>query len=323
MAKRYATQRKVVVVGAANLDIIGFSDNSLIPRDSNPGRVRFFPGGVGRNIAENLSRLNVPTSLITAVGGGFDGQYIEDSCKDSGICTSHILHMENTAVSAYLAILNPEGDMVMAISDTNSAASITPSMLRERKSLLNSAALIVADANIPGDSLQYLASTHRKKPLIVDPVSVSKAKKLKPILKSIHTLKMNRLEASALVGRQLKSTEDLRYAGIFFSEHGVKNIFITLGEDGVYGKNSMNFKEEGIYRSDITVPVNATGAGDAFTAGIVYAVLAEFPIESAFAHASAAARIALSCESAVNPLMSRELLRKFLVEGVNTERIQQ
>jgi len=71
------------------------------------------------------------------------------------------------------------------------------------------------------------------------------------------------------------------------------------------------------------VPVNATGAGDAFTAGIVYAVLAEFPIESAFAHASAAARIALSCESAVNPLMSRELLRKFLVEGVNTERIQQ
>jgi len=312
--------KEVVVVGAANLDIIGFSDDSLIPYDSNPGRVRFFPGGVGRNIAENLSRLNIPTSLITAIGGGFDAQYIVDSCEDSGIGTTQILRMDNAAVSAYLAVLNPEGNMALAISDTHSAASITPSMLRERESLLNSAALIVADANIPEDSLQYLASSHRGKPLIIDPVSVSKAKKLKAILKSIHSLKMNRLEASALVGRQLKSTEDLRYAGIFFSEHGVKNTFITLGENGAYGMNSD--KEGCFYRPDTIVPVNATGAGDAFTAGIVYAVLAEFAIESTLAHASAAARIALSCESAVNPLMNRELLREFLAEGNGIERIQ-
>ena len=46
----------VAVVGAGNVDIGGTPDSALVPADSNPGRVTVTLGGVGRNIAENLSR---------------------------------------------------------------------------------------------------------------------------------------------------------------------------------------------------------------------------------------------------------------------------
>ena len=55
----------VAIVGGANVDIQGFPYNSLIYRDSNPGKVEFSLGGVGRNIGENLTRLGIPVKLIS------------------------------------------------------------------------------------------------------------------------------------------------------------------------------------------------------------------------------------------------------------------
>ena len=45
----------VTCVGGANIDVQGFSNAPVNMRDSNPGVIRLCPGGVGRNIAENLA----------------------------------------------------------------------------------------------------------------------------------------------------------------------------------------------------------------------------------------------------------------------------
>ena len=45
----------VCVIGAVNVDISGTPQSTYVPGDSNPGHVRVTLGGVGRNIAENLS----------------------------------------------------------------------------------------------------------------------------------------------------------------------------------------------------------------------------------------------------------------------------
>ncbi len=51
----------VVVVGSCNMDVTGYSDKKLVYEDSNPGKIRCTPGGVGRNIAENLALLGLDT----------------------------------------------------------------------------------------------------------------------------------------------------------------------------------------------------------------------------------------------------------------------
>ncbi|MGI2176563.1 hypothetical protein [Shewanella ulleungensis] len=49
------------------MDILGRPACQLRVGDSNPGSVSCLPGGVGRNIAENLARLGTDTRLTTAV----------------------------------------------------------------------------------------------------------------------------------------------------------------------------------------------------------------------------------------------------------------
>ena len=40
---------RFVVIGGANVDIMGIADQALRPQDSNPGTIRTTLGGVGRN----------------------------------------------------------------------------------------------------------------------------------------------------------------------------------------------------------------------------------------------------------------------------------
>ena len=59
---------EVIVIGGANVDIKGRSRAAVMPGTSNPGEVIVSPGGVGRNIAENLARLDVSTALLAMTG---------------------------------------------------------------------------------------------------------------------------------------------------------------------------------------------------------------------------------------------------------------
>ena len=75
----------VAVVGGVNVDIAGTRDTKLLSGDSNPGRVTVTLGGVGRNIAENLSRLGNRVQLITALGGDAHAARVQESCESLGI----------------------------------------------------------------------------------------------------------------------------------------------------------------------------------------------------------------------------------------------
>ena len=64
----------------------------------------------------------------------------------------------------------------------------------------------------------------------------------------------------------------------------------------------------------MTNMVNATGAGDAFTAAMIYATLEQLPIESVMDYAMAAGIAAIGHERTINPQMSISLLESILKE---------
>ena len=78
-----------VVVGGVNVDIGGRSLAPLVAADSNPGTVSVSLGGVGRNIAHNLSLLGVDVRLLAAYGDDLHGQQVVSSCASLGIDLSH------------------------------------------------------------------------------------------------------------------------------------------------------------------------------------------------------------------------------------------
>lgn len=294
-----------VVVGGVNVDICGRSFAPLVAADSNPGAVSTSLGGVGRNIAHNMSLMGLDVRLLTAFGEDANGQRIAASCSELGIDTSQALRLRDAATSTYLYLTGPDGDMALAVNDMQICSRITPEYLAGNLPLLQSAQIVVADANIPGDSLRYLAENCTV-PLFIDPVSAAKSEKLRPILHRIHTLKPNALEAAILSGIEIRTDADVERAADRLLELGVHRLFLSLGAKGVYAAMG----DERLWLQNLPGNmVNTTGCGDAFMAALVWAYLEGMNLRNTALAGLAAASIAMESAETINPAMSPEALK--------------
>ena len=295
----------VAVVGGVNVDICGRSLAPLVTADSNPGRVTVSLGGVGRNIAHNMALMGLDVRLLTAYGSDMNGERVAASCSELGIDLSHALRLTDGATSTYLYLTDPDGEMALAVSDMAICEKISPAYLASHLSQLQNAQVVVADANIPAESLAYLAENCTA-PLFVDPVSTVKAEKLRPILHKIHTLKPNRLEAELLSGVKIETREDLLRAADRLLEMGVHRLFISLGADGVLAAMG----QQRLWLPNLPGHmVNTTGCGDAFMAALVWAYLQGSDLEQTARAGLAAGSIAMESGETINPLMSDTALR--------------
>lgn len=297
----------VVVIGAANIDIIGRSSDPVIPEDSNPGSMELCPGGVGRNIAENLSRLGTSVKLITAVGNDGFGKKIIQSAESAGVDTSHFYVNSDDVSSTYLAILDSDGEMKMAMSDMRVLDEMPVEHLAKNQQIIKNAELIVTDAGLPEATLEYILTNFESSRVFIDSVSVGKAKHAKQLIGRFDTVKTNRLEAEYLTDSKLTDRASLSRIGTVFLKKGVKRVFITLGSKGAYYRTA---DSEGVFPSVPIQPANATGAGDAFMAGIVYGTLLGWDEKKTANFSSAMSRIALMSRNTVSPLMSLNNVKK-------------
>ena len=74
-----------VVVGGSVIDMIGQSRDPIIGNTSNPGTVVQRFGGVGRNVAQVIGKLNGRPQLLSAVGRDAQGETLLKFCRDNGI----------------------------------------------------------------------------------------------------------------------------------------------------------------------------------------------------------------------------------------------
>ena len=300
-----------VVIGGVNMDIGGRPARKLVPQDSNPGRVRMSLGGVGRNIAHNMSLLGVDVRMLTAFGDDLYAQKIAASCGELGIDISHALQVPGAATSTYLFIADERGDMALAVSDMEIYSHITPAWLATRQPLLDNAQLIVFDTNIPEESIAWLAE-HAKVPLFSDPVSTAKAEKLRPVLGRLHTLKPNRIEAELLSGVPITDGGSLERAAEALLATGLHRVFISLGGDGMFAADHLGGR--------VRVPcypgemVNTTGCGDAAMAAVAWAYLEGTDLEGTARAALAAGAIAMESGETINPAMSAEALKERMAQ---------
>ena len=288
------------LVGGVNMDIGGRSFGPIVAADSNPGAITMSLGGVGRNIAHNVALLGADVRMLTALGEDLYGQKILASCSELGIDASQALKVPGMPTSTYLYIASPDGDMALALSDMAVCDEITPSYLAENLSLLQNAKVVVADTNIPAESLCYLAENCTQ-PLFVDPVSTKKASKLLPILDKIHTLKPNRLEAELLSGVTIRDKADVAKAAQVLQDKGVERLFISLGADGIFAAD----REQQLWLPNLPGNmVNTTGCGDACMAALVWSWIEEMDLKNSALAGLAAASIAMETKETINSAMS-------------------
>jgi pseudouridine kinase len=298
----------VCVIGGANIDISGTPYASLNKHDSNPGKINTSLGGVGRNIAENLSRMGVQVEFISLLADDNYARDIIESCNELGIGLRYSQQIENERTSIYLCINDPNGEMQLAISDMELYNKITPVFLQERIHILNSSKACIADTNIPQESLEFLIE-NLKVPLFIDTVSVKKTEKLKNSIRDIYALKPNIHEAEILTDIKITSKDDLDNASNILLNKGIKNVYISLGPEGVYYSNGRN---KGILPSITDEIINTTGAGDSFLAAVVWAYLNNYDIEESAKAGSAASYICIRSPKTVSDEISEAYIRELM-----------
>lgn len=295
----------VTVVGGMNMDIGGRPYKKLVAKDSNPGAVRMSPGGVGRNIAHNMSLLGLDVRLLTAFGDDVYAQKLAAVCGELGIDISQSPVIPGGHTSTYLFVNDESGDMQLAVSDMDIYDHLTPQVLQSRRQLLDGSQVVVLDTNLPAETVAWVAKNCRA-PIFADPVSSAKAEKLRPVLGRLHTLKPNRIEAELLSGVAISDDASLRCAADALLETGLHRVFISLGADGVFAADrSGQVLHLPAPEGNI---VSTTGCGDSFMAALAWAYLQGSDLERSARAGLAASTITMASADTINPAMSEEAL---------------
>ncbi|WP_042357344.1 carbohydrate kinase [Bacillus rubiinfantis] len=265
--------QQIVCIGGANLDRKFHVKEKAQLGTSNPIQSSKSVGGVARNIAENLGRLGEEVTLLTVCGADSDWSFIEEESK-LYMNLDQVAKVPGMATGSYTAVLDTDGEMIIALADMEVYEELTSEVLLKQDGLLSRAKCIITDLNCPKETLQFLVFFAKKhdRPLVLIPVSSPKMSHLPDDLSGVTWLITNRDESETFFDMKINSNADWEAALKKWLSLGIENVVITSGKNGAMIGNS----EEGIIHVpsvEVRKIIDVTGAGDAFSAAVVYSWL--------------------------------------------------
>jgi pseudouridine kinase len=264
---------KVLVIGGSNIDFLGKVKDEFILRDSNIGEIEISFGGVARNITENLARLGLDVTFVTAIGSTYLDKALKEELLQLGV--NVIVRDGNYKTSNYLAIHDNKKDMIAALCDQHINDAFDLSYLSTLKDLIQSFSYIVIDTNLDEEKIGYILSMCEGKIVFMDAISTQKALRLKKYVQRIDYLKCNLEEAQSLFQHQ-DIDEIFHLSG--------KNLIISDGtKDILYKdrKNKTNYQAYPVTPLKEEEIVNLTGAGDALLSGIIFGIVNGYTLKDA------------------------------------------
>jgi len=301
-------KRPVLCIGAANLDRKLRTIAAMQLGTSNPATAEEVYGGVARNIAENLARLNLPTALLTALGDDGAGRALRDHAENAGIDMRGSLNLTDTATGTYTAILDERGELVVALADMALYDRMTPEFLGSRLPQRAAASMTVADLNLPADSVGALLDSARADnvPLILVAVSQPKMARLPADLTGLRLLILNRGELETLAERALPTEADVRLACRAVLARGARDVIVTCGGQGVF--HTRDGELAWLAANEVDV-VDVTGAGDAFSAAVCWSLYqGSQDLTLACRRGLKVAAMTLESHETVSPMLAADVL---------------
>jgi pseudouridine kinase len=262
----------VVCIGATLIDELYFSKETIITGTSNPAIVKKYIGGVMSNISQHIAMLDIPVEYITTLGNDSDGNWVKGVLQSKNVGISNTLFV-NESTGKYTSLLNPDGSLFAATCVDICASYLLPEFLETKRKVLLNASIIMSDTNIDEPTLQWLIdfSKQNNKLLIIEPVSVVKARKLSHLnLDGVFMITPNQDEIAPICN-SYKSTEP-EMIEMLLARH-IKNIWLRKGAEGSVFYNAID--TVGLRTTQIKIK-DSTGAGDAALAAWVFAYLNNF-----------------------------------------------
>jgi len=302
----------VVVIGGANMDLHAQARTELLPGTSNPGTSQLSPGGVGRNVAEVIARLGTACHLVSVVGDDPLGVELLAHTEEAGVDVTQVRQRQGVLTGTYAAILDPAGELMVAVADMAATDLITPLVVEAAASLIRGASVLVLDGNLLQATIEHALAIAVEAGIrvVLDPVSVPKSVRLRPVLgPGIDLITPNRAELAAFTGLPTRTEAEIEAAIEHVRALGVLAVWVGMGREG-----SLLIGPSGRHRLPAVVvePVDVTGAGDAMVGAFCHASLRGESRPDAARYGQAAAALTVTSRSTVRTDLSDELIRSIL-----------
>lgn len=306
----------VLCIGGINLDRKLKAFSALNSGSSNPCLAHESPGGVARNVAENLARLGLAVKLAGQVGRDAAALSVLAPLQELGVNTSACCAIDNGSTGSYTAVLDAQGRLVLGMADMALIETLLPAQLEAMHDMLD-ARLWLADMNLPSVSLTWMTRRARElnQRLVMLAVSEPKMNRLPQDLKGVDTLLLNRGELAALcehLGWHADAGDSVENAFAKLHQAGLQRLVVTQGKQGVLCIEMGQVQAVQLMQqvpSDVTL-IDETGAGDALCAGLCASYL-RYPADALAAHVQRALKMAvLTVQSAqtVSPAITPDLI---------------
>ncbi|MEO8669655.1 MAG: PfkB family carbohydrate kinase [Bauldia sp.] len=317
MMKRFAGFQRARVFGGVTVDRIARSAATPVMGASNPGTVSVLPGGVGLNAASVLARLGLTVTLVARVGADGDGDMVTAAAAAAGIDVGAIAVSPAAPTATYHASFDNNGGLIIGIADMRLYDELTPAAVAPALAAAGPNEAWVVDANLPAETLAFLAGEAHDAghPLAALSVSPVKALRLAPIIDRITLLIATRREAAAILGREWSgggpAARDLAAALV---AGGAGGAIVTDSADPLAVALGSETRAFAPFRATVA---SVNGAGDAFAAGTLYGLASGKTLFEAVMPGLAAAALTVESADTARHDLTPALLAHFLTANGN------
>jgi sugar/nucleoside kinase (ribokinase family) len=295
MSRAGSVSRDVVCVGILVADVVARPIDGL-PSTGSLGlvdEVALRTGGCATNTATALTRLGARAAVMGKVGRDALGDYLLGELAERGVAHEGVLRDDDAPTSATVVLVSPDGERTfLHMRGANAelrAEDLDPALLFSGR-CLHVAGALVLDA-LDGEPCAALLAQARAKGILTSVDTVWDAsgrwERILPSLVHTDVFMPSLAEAKAISGEP-----DAASAAEWLRRAGAREVVVKLGADGCYVGGS------GHVAGLEVAAVDSTGAGDAFAAGLLFGLLAGWPIERAARLANAAGALATTAVGA-------------------------
>lgn len=276
--------------------------------------LRTDPGGKGINVSKVISKLG-GKSIAAGILGGDTGRMILSALEDMKLETC--FHFVEGETRTNMKIIDPVSRTNTDLNEPGVTVSeeILGGLLAELLGKIAEGDIVVISGSMPKGSPKdtYFTWTKAFREKGAKVMLDADGELLKAGLQaSPYMIKPNNHELSAIVGRTLKTPEELaETARDFMREYGIAKIVVSMGGDGALYVT----KDETIYAEGLKVPVGSTvGAGDSVVAALAVAEEKGMSLEEAVCLSTATGAANVMC-SGTQPA-EYEVIEKLLPKVV-------
>ena len=258
------------------IDYVIYMDGLEIGETNRTVREEYYFGGKGINVSWMLNELGVDTTAIGFISG-FTGRALETGLQRQGIRTAFIELDEKEGITRINMKVKSTGEGGMKETEINGQGpKITADALEQlfgRIDTLKEGDMLVISGSVPSsmpaDTYEQILARLSGEDGTRIPVVVDATKDL--LLNSLEykpfLIKPNNGELEELLGRPMKTTEQIIEGAKELRERGARNVIVSRGGDG-----SVMVTEDGQVLVEGPTPgkvINTVGAGDSMVAGFI------------------------------------------------------